>query len=81
VLIRDLRRPARPFLRWHLWRHGHHYEGLMRRLFEDSVRAAYTVGELHKLAADAAIGGAHVYRFRGAHLGVERGSRKTWPSA
>ncbi len=29
VLVRDLRRPSRPFLRWHLWRHGRHYQGLM----------------------------------------------------
>lgn len=72
VLVRDLRRPARPWLRWHLWRHGRHYSGLMRQLFEDSVRAAYTPDELRNLLQRAPGNGARVFRFRGAHIGIER---------
>lgn len=72
VLLRDLRRPCRPLLRWHLWRHGRQYRGEMRRLFDASVRASYTVEELERLLAQAGIAGARVFRYRGAHLGIER---------
>ena len=72
LLLRDLRRPSRLFLRWHLWRHGRHYQGLMRKLFEDSVRAAYTLEELEKLVCEAKLEGLSLFRFRGAHLGIER---------
>lgn len=72
VLVRDLRRPSQAWMRWHLWRHGRHYQGLMRRLFEDSVRAAYTVAELEVLIREAGLENARPFRFRGAHLGVER---------
>ncbi|MBI4460240.1 MAG: class I SAM-dependent methyltransferase [Acidobacteria bacterium] len=75
VLLRDLRRPPRPLLRWHLWRHGRHYHGLMRRLFEDSVRAAYTAEELADLLKKAGTGEAAVFRFGDAHIGVERPAR------
>jgi len=76
VLIRDLRRPSRPFLRWHLWRHGRHYDGWMRRLFDDSVRAAYTHDELQGLLDQAQLPAARVFRFRGAHIGVERAGKQ-----
>jgi len=72
LLLRDLRRPSRLFLRWHLWRHGRHYQGLMRKLFEDSVRAAYTLGELEEFVRKAKMEGLCVFRFRGAHIGIER---------
>ncbi len=72
VLVRDLRRPARLWLRWHLWRHGRHYSGLMRRLFEDSVRAAYTPDELRNLLLKSPRNGARVFGFRRAHIGIER---------
>jgi SAM-dependent methyltransferase len=58
VLIRDLRRPARPLLRWHQ--------------FDASVRAAYTVEELRELLREAGVANAPVFRLGGAHLGVER---------
>jgi len=74
VLIRDLRRPARPFLAWHLWRHGRYYSGLMRQLFNDSVRAAYTLDELQDFLHQARMPEAQVFRFRGAHIGIERPS-------
>lgn len=75
VLIRDLRRPSRPFLQWHLWRHGRHYSGLMRRLFNDSVRAAYTLDELQELLDPIRMQEAQVFRFRTAHIGIQRPSR------
>ena len=76
VLIRDLRRPSRPFLWWHLWRHGRHYDGWMRRLFDNSVRAAYTLDELQGFLDQAQPPGARVFRFREAHIGVERAGRQ-----
>jgi ubiquinone/menaquinone biosynthesis C-methylase UbiE len=72
LLLRDLRRPSRLALRWHLWRHGRHYDGLMRKLFEDSVRAAYTLEELEKFIRAARCEGLATFRFRGAHIGIER---------
>jgi len=76
ILIRDLRRPARPFLAWHLWRHGHYYSGLMRQLFNDSVRAAYTLAELHEFLHQTRAPDAQVFRFRRAHIGIERASHR-----
>lgn len=75
LLLRDLRRPSRPALRWHLWRHGRRYEGLMRELFEDSVRAAYTLEELEEFIRQAKLEGLGTFRFRGAHIGIERQGR------
>ena len=72
LLLRDLRRPSRLALRWHLWRHGRHYRGLMRKLFDDSVRAAYTMDELEELVRGANVRGVVPFRFRGAHIGLER---------
>jgi len=76
VLVRDLRRPARPLLRWHLWRHGRRYEGLMRQLFHASVRAAYTLAELQGFLDQAQLSDARAFRFHGAHVGIERPSRE-----
>ena len=76
VLVRDLRRPARPLLAYHLWRHGRHYSGPMRRLFNASVGAAYTIDELAAMLSEVAAGHARVFRYRGAHLGIERAARK-----
>ncbi|MBI3895913.1 MAG: methyltransferase domain-containing protein [Acidobacteria bacterium] len=77
VLLRDLRRPARPLLRWHLWRHGRHYQGLMRRLFEDSVRAAYTLDELEAFLRDTRLSDATAFSFRSAHIGIARSARRS----
>jgi len=72
LLLRDLRRPARGLLQWHLWRHGRHYRGRMRELFEDSVRAAYTAEELEGFLSQANLPRARVFRFRGAHIGIQQ---------
>jgi len=78
VLVRDLRRPSRPFLQWHLWRHGRHYRGEMRRLFDASVQAAYTVKELERMLGQAGGHHAKVFCYRGAHLGIERPARSAF---
>jgi ubiquinone/menaquinone biosynthesis C-methylase UbiE len=75
VLIRDLRRPSRVFLGWHLWRHGRRYRGPMRCLFNASVRASYTVGELSRMLSLVGTDGASVFRYRRAHLGIQRPAR------
>jgi len=76
VLVRDLRRPARPLLRWHQWRHGRNYRGRMRDLFDASVRAAYTTEELRDFLQQAGVARAAVFRFGGAHMGVERSASR-----
>ena len=72
VLVRDLRRPSRLLLQWHLWRHGCQYRGEMRRLFEASVKAAYTAEELEGILRQAGTRGASIFKYRGAHIGIER---------
>ncbi|MSO19143.1 MAG: class I SAM-dependent methyltransferase [Acidobacteria bacterium] len=72
ILLRDLRRPAYPLQAWHLWRHGRKYSGLMRRLFDLSVQAAYTADELEAMLRAVPIPGARVFRYKGAHIGIER---------
>lgn len=76
VLVRDLRRPSRPLLGWHLWRHGRNYHGEMRQLFDASVKAAYTADELERMLSQAGAHGAAVFCYRGAHIGVQRAARR-----
>jgi ubiquinone/menaquinone biosynthesis C-methylase UbiE len=72
ILLRDLRRPNRLLLGWHLWRHGHYYDGTMRTLFDASVQAAYTVEELQEMVQSAGAERFSIFHFRGAHMGFER---------
>ena len=44
----------------------------MRQLFEDSVRAAYTLEEVEEFLRRANLPGARAFQFRGAHIGIER---------
>jgi ubiquinone/menaquinone biosynthesis C-methylase UbiE len=76
VLVRDLRRPSRPLLSYHLWRHGRRYRGEMRRLFNASVRASYTTEELAEMLSKLRAQQATIFRYRGAHLGVERAGQR-----
>ncbi len=69
ILMRDLRRPSRLFYRWHVGWHGRYYSGLMKKLYRDSVRAAFTVAELKHLLAQAGLEGATVFTHRRTHLG------------
>jgi ubiquinone/menaquinone biosynthesis C-methylase UbiE len=60
VLLRDLRRPPRALLpAWVSW-HGRHYAGAMRRLYEDSVAAAFTPQELEIVLRHSRLAGAIV---------------------
>lgn len=75
ILLRDLRRPSRLAYPLHVRWHGRNYSGEMRRLYRDSVRAAYTVPELERLLGSSAISGARVFRHRSTHIGVERAAK------
>jgi ubiquinone/menaquinone biosynthesis C-methylase UbiE len=72
ILLRDLRRPSRIAFALHVRWHGRHYEGLMYKLYCDSVRAAYTGEELSAMLSVAGITGARVFTHGRTHLGIER---------
>jgi ubiquinone/menaquinone biosynthesis C-methylase UbiE len=72
ILLRDLRRPSRIGLPFHVRWYGRHYEGLMYKLYCDSVRAAYTAEELSAMLNTAGISGARVFTHGRTHLGIER---------
>ncbi len=71
VVLRDLARPPGWRFALHVAWHGRHYRGTMRRLYEDSVAAAFTARELEIVLSHGALRGARVNR-RGAYLRVER---------
>lgn len=72
LLVRDLRRPSRLAYPLHVLWHGRHYAGLMYKLYCDSVRAAYTPGELAAMLQASPLRGALVFRHGRTHLGIER---------
>lgn len=73
ILLRDLRRPGRFAYRLHVCWHGRHYSGTMRRLYCDSVRAAYTTSELQELIDSAApLSGTQVFEHGSTHIGLKR---------
>jgi ubiquinone/menaquinone biosynthesis C-methylase UbiE len=72
ILLRDLRRPSRISYSFHVRWHGRHYEGLMYKLYCDSVRAAYTCEELAAMLRSVGISGARVFAHGSTHLGIER---------
>lgn len=72
MLLRDLRRPNRLAHGWHVRRHGRHYAGKMRDLYEASVRAAYIAPELQKLVEASRLTGVRVFNEPSTHIGVER---------
>jgi len=57
VFIRDLRRPGPSRMMAHIRRHGRFYTGEMKRLFSDSVRAAFKVSEIRALLALSSLAG------------------------
>jgi len=73
-LLRDLARPAAPLYPLHVRIFGRHYDGEMRRLYEASVRAAYTADELEAMLQRSrwASTAARVFRRGRTHLGIER---------
>ena len=72
ILLRDLRRPSRFGFPLHVRWYGRHYDGLMYRLYRDSVHAAYTPEELSEMLNAAAITGARLFTHGATHLGIER---------
>lgn len=72
LLLRDLRRPSAVAFPFHITWFGRHYQGLMKRLFTDSVRAAYTLSELKDLLARSKIAGGRVFSKGQCHIGIER---------
>jgi ubiquinone/menaquinone biosynthesis C-methylase UbiE len=74
LLLRDLRRPSALAFPFHVTWFGRHYQGLMKQLFTDSVRAAYTLRELDDLLARSKIVGGKVFRRGLSHIGIERRS-------
>ncbi len=74
ILLRDLRRPSRITGSFHVRWHGRHYEGLMYKLYCDSVRAAYTREELAGMLKLYGISRARVFTHGSTHLGIERAS-------
>jgi ubiquinone/menaquinone biosynthesis C-methylase UbiE len=69
VLLRDLRRPGRLIFPWHVRWYGRHYSGLMRKLFTDSVRAAYTGEELAMMLHASRLPAARLFYHERTHLG------------
>lgn len=72
ILVRDLRRPSRLAYPLHVRWYGRHYDGLMHRLYCDSVQAAYTPAELEALLRSSPMDGTRVFTFGRTHLGIER---------
>ena len=75
LLLRDLRRPSALAFPLHVAWFGRHYQGLMKQLFTDSVRAAYTLRELDDLLAKSKFVGGKVFRGGQSHIGIERRSQ------
>jgi 2-polyprenyl-3-methyl-5-hydroxy-6-metoxy-1,4-benzoquinol methylase len=74
VLIRDLVRPPAVAYSLHVRVFGRHYFGEMRRLYESSVRAAYTAGELRGMLERSRLndGRSRVFKRGFTHVGIER---------
>ena len=72
ILLRDLRRPSRLEFPLHAAWFGRHYSGVMRQLYRDSLRAAYTRNELEDLLHRSRLAGARVFRSGRTHIGIER---------
>ena len=72
ILLRDLRRPSRLEFPIHAGWFGRPYSGMMRQLYRDSRRAAYTRSELEDLLHRSNLAGARVFRTGRTHIGIER---------
>jgi ubiquinone/menaquinone biosynthesis C-methylase UbiE len=75
ILLRDLRRPARLVFLFHVHWYGRFYSGVMKKLYVDSVRSAYTEGELSDLLRPSALANARIFRYKRTHLGFLRQGR------
>ncbi|HWO74225.1 MAG TPA: class I SAM-dependent methyltransferase, partial [Dehalococcoidia bacterium] len=74
VLVRDLQRPTLLPFPLHVNLFGRYYTGEMRRLYEASVRAAYTKSELEALLRASRLndGRSRVFTRGLTHAGIER---------
>jgi len=72
ILLRDLRRPLAVAFAAHVTWFGRHYRGLMKKLYVDSVKAAYTPEELETLLSRSEIRGGQIFRKGLTHIGIER---------
>ena len=72
VLLRDLRRPSRLGFPLHVRWFGRYYSGLMKKLYVDSVKAAYTGDELAGLLRRSALADARIFFHQRTHLGFVR---------
>ncbi len=75
VLVRDLRRPSWLAFPFHVSWHGRHYSGMMKKLFKDSVRAAYTPEELAGLLRASGMARARIFLQGRVHMGFTHGAR------
>ncbi len=77
LFVRDLRRPPDRSIARHIRHHGRYYRGLMRKLFADSVRAAYTLREIRAAVDNSRLPGVDVRRMFTTYWVIEkRGSRR-----
>lgn len=77
VLVRDLRRPSRLAYPLHVRWYGRHYSGIMRRLFENSVSAAYTPDELADMLGRSGMSTADIFLHDRSHMGfIYRGQQR-----
>ena len=77
LLLRDLRRTSALLFPLHIAWYGRHYRGMMKRLFADSVIAAYTLPELKDLLAKSRITGGKVFQRGRSHIGIQRKGSQT----
>jgi trans-aconitate 2-methyltransferase len=74
ILVRDLRRPSRLAFSLHVRWHGRYYSGLMKQLYVQSVRAAYTPEELSGLLQRSALRESQIFYHGRTHFGFIRRS-------
>ncbi len=75
ILVRDLRRPSWLAFPFHVRWHGRRYSGVMKKLFKDSVRAAYTPEELAALLRASGMDAARIFLHESSHMGFVYGAR------
>ena len=75
LLIRDLKRPTKVSFPFHAWWFGRHYSGLMNRLYLDSLRASYTLGELRDLLKHSSLSGCNVFQLGCSYIGIEKNQK------
>ncbi len=75
ILIRDLKRPGPFVFRIHAAIFGRHYSGKMRKLYEDSLQAAFTAPELQDILRKSMIEQGQVFRKSATHIGIERAAK------